>query len=64
MTEPLILTMLRAKQADVEQHIDGLNAGLANSRRDLLHLAATIKLSIPPLPMTHPLSATTAAPRP
>ena len=47
MTEPLILTMLRAKQADVEQHIDGLNARLANARRDLLHLAATIKLFDP-----------------
>jgi len=47
MTELLILTMLRAKQADVEQYIDGLNARLANARRDLLHLAATIKLFDP-----------------
>lgn len=46
MSEPLILTMLRSKQAEIEQHIDGLNARLANARADLLHLTATCACSI------------------
>ncbi len=47
MTEPLIISQLRAKQTEVEQHIDGLLARLANARADLLHLTATIKLFDP-----------------
>ena len=44
MTEPLILTTLRSKQAEIEKHIDGLNARLTDARADLIHLAATIRL--------------------
>ncbi len=47
MSEPLILTMLRSKKTEIEQHIDGLNARLANARADHLHLTATARLFDP-----------------
>lgn len=39
--------MLRSKQAEIEQHIDGLNARLANARADLLHLTVNMRLFDP-----------------
>ena len=47
MTQPLILSQLRAKQAEVEASIDTMTARIAEARSDLIHLAATMRLFDP-----------------
>ncbi len=57
MTEPLILTTLRSKQAEIEKHIDGLNTRLTDARADLIHLAATLRLFDPSTTDDRPATA-------
>jgi uncharacterized coiled-coil protein SlyX len=57
MTEPLILTTLRSKQAELEKHIDGLNARLTDARADLIHLAATLRIFDPSAADDRPATA-------
>ena len=47
MTQPLIVTQLRAKQAEVEASIESMTARIAEARHDLIHLAATLRLFDP-----------------
>ncbi len=47
MTQPLIVSQLRAKQAEIEAQIGDLNRRLADAKADLFHLAATVKLFDP-----------------
>lgn len=47
MSEPLILSQLRAKQAEVEAQIESLTARIAEAKSDLIHLAATMRLFDP-----------------
>ena len=47
MTQPLIVTQLRAKAAEIESHIEGLSSRLANARSDLIHVMATIRMFDP-----------------
>lgn len=47
MTQPLIVTQLRAKQVEIETQIASLNDRLAEATADLVHVAATIRLFDP-----------------
>ena len=47
MADPLILTTLRSKQAEIERHIDSLNVSLSQARADLFHVAACLRMFDP-----------------
>ena len=47
MTQPLIPSQLRSKQAEIEAQIASLNDHLAEATADLVHIAATIRLFDP-----------------
>lgn len=47
MSDPLILTTLRTKRAEIERHIEALTARLADARSDLLHVAAVMRMFDP-----------------
>ena len=47
MTQPLIISQLRAKQAEIEAQIVSLNDRLAEATADIVHVAATIRLFDP-----------------
>ena len=47
MSEPLILSALKAKRVEIEKHIESLNARLTDARADLIHIAATVRLFDP-----------------
>ena len=44
MNQPLIVTQLLAKRAEVEAQIESLQTRLVEARADLLHIVATIRL--------------------
>ncbi len=47
MTQPLIVSQLRAKQAEIEAQIVSLTTSLADARSDLIHVAAIIRIFDP-----------------
>lgn len=47
MTEPLILTTLRSKQAEIVAQIKSLEARLFEAKADLAHVAAVVRLFDP-----------------
>ena len=47
MSDPLIVTQLRAKQAEIEAQIKSLEDRIGQARADLLHVAATVRLFDP-----------------
>ena len=47
MTQPLIVTQLLLKRAEIEAQITSLEDRLGQARADLLHVAATVRLSDP-----------------
>ena len=54
MSEPLVLTHLRAKRAEIEKHIEALTARLSDARSDLLHVAAVLAMYDPSVPSDRP----------
>lgn len=57
MADPLIVTQLREKQAEIERQIEGLNVRLADARANLLHVVGTIRLFDPEHSDDKPASA-------
>lgn len=47
MTDPLIVTQLLLKKAEIEAQIESLSARLTQARADLLHVGAVVKLFDP-----------------
>ena len=47
MTQPLIVTQLLLKRAEIETQIKSLEARIGQARADLLHVAATVRLFDP-----------------
>lgn len=47
MTQPLILSQLRAKQVEIEASIEAMTIRIAEAKCDLIHLGATLRLFDP-----------------
>ena len=54
MTQPLIVSQLRSKQAEVEAEIQCLEARIAEARASVIHIASVIRLFDPKAPDAQP----------
>ena len=54
MTQPLIVSQLRSKQAEVEAEIQRLEARIAEARASVIHIASVIRLFDPKAPDAQP----------